>query len=95
MISHYWDRFEWDDENKKNGNVQHLRDHGIEPDEAEECFSHGYFCCRDERRDDDVYLLNGRTNRGRQLRLVFQDKGDGVARIFTGWDLKTKKKGKR
>lgn len=95
MASHYWDRFEWDDENKKNGNVQHLRDHDIEPDEAEECFSHGYFCLRDERRDDDVYLLNGRTNRGRHLRLVFQDRGNGIARIFTGWDLKPEKKGKR
>lgn len=95
MTSHYWDRFEWDDENKKNGNVQHLRDHDIEPDEAEECFSRGYFCYRDERRDDDVYILSGRTNRGRHLRLVFEDKGDGVARIFTGWDLKPQKKGKR
>jgi len=33
-----WDKFEWDSENKKNGNVQHLRDHGLEPQEAEECF---------------------------------------------------------
>jgi len=24
-----WDTFEWDDENKKNGNVQHLREHDI------------------------------------------------------------------
>jgi hypothetical protein len=89
-----WDQFEWDDENKKNGNVQHLRDYGIEPDEAEECFSHEYDYYRDERRFDDVYILDGRTNRGRRLRLVFQDKGDGLARIFTGWDLRPKK-GKR
>lgn len=39
MPDHSWDKFEWDDENKKNGNVQHLRDHRIEPEEAEECFS--------------------------------------------------------
>jgi len=94
MASRYWDRFEWDDEDKKNGNVQHLRDHNIEPDEAEECFSRGYFCWRDERRNDDVYILDGRTNRGRRLRLIFQDRGIGVARIFSGWDLKPKKKGK-
>jgi hypothetical protein len=56
-----WDAFEWDDENKKTGNVQHLREYGIEPKEAEE-------------------------------RLVFQDKGYRLARIFTGWDLKPKKK---
>jgi uncharacterized DUF497 family protein len=52
-----WDRFEWDDENKKNGNVRHLRDHGIEPEEAEECFFHDYTFCWDERRFDDVYIL--------------------------------------
>jgi len=89
-----WDKFEWDDESKKNGNVQHLRDHGIEPDEAEECFFHAYQYCRDERRFDDVYILDGRTDRGRRLRLVFQDKGNGLARIFTGWELKPQK-GKR
>jgi len=91
-----WDHFEWDDEDQKNGNVQHLRDHGIEPEEAEECFFHEYDYSPDERRGDDVYILDGVTNRGRRLRLVFQDKGDGLARIFTGWDLTPKKKkGKR
>ena len=35
MTKPRWDKFEWDSENKKNGNVQHLRDHGIEPHEAE------------------------------------------------------------
>lgn len=90
-----WDKFEWDDENKKNGNVQHLRDHGIEPAEAEECFFHDYTCGRDERRFDDVYILDGNTDRGRRLRLVFQDKGRGLARVFAGWDLKRKKKRKK
>jgi uncharacterized DUF497 family protein len=91
MSEYGWYRFEWDDENKKNGNVQHLRDHSIEPEEAEECFYHNYRFHRDARRFDDVYILDGRTNRGRQLRLVFQDKGNSVARVFTGWDLKRKK----
>ena len=88
----HWDRFEWDDENRKNGNVQHLRDHGIEPDEAEECFKHVYEVVRDERRVELVYILDGRTNRGRRLRIVFEDKGHGLARIFTGWDSQPKKK---
>ena len=39
--------------------------------------------CEDERFDD-IHILDGRTDRGRSLRLVFQDKGDRVARIFTG-----------
>lgn len=87
-----WSQFEWDDENKKNGNVQHLRDHGIEPDEAEECFFHEFEYRLDERRFDNVYILDGRTNRGRRLRLVFQNKGEGLARIFTGWDLQPKRR---
>jgi len=92
MTSPRWDRFEWDDENKKNGNVQHLRDHGIEPEEAEECFFHDFTFALDERRFDDVYLLDGNTDRGRRLRLVFQDQGNGLVRVITGWELKRKRK---
>lgn len=92
MASPHWDRFEWDDENKKNGNVQHLRDHGIEPEEAQECFFHDFTFALDERRFDDVYLLDGNTDRGRRLRLVFQDKGNGLVRVITGWELKRKRK---
>ena len=91
MAKPHWHIFEWDDPNKKNGNVQRLRDHGIEPEEAEECFFHKFLFSRDYRRFDDVYLLDGRTNLGRKLRLVFQDKGNGVVRVFTGWELKPKK----
>ena len=94
MTSPHWDRFEWDDENKKNGNVQHLRDHDVEPEEAEECFFHVFVFSRDERRFDDVYVLEGTTDRGRRLRLVFQDKGSGLVRVFTGWELKPKKRRK-
>jgi uncharacterized DUF497 family protein len=92
MAGPNWDRFEWDDENKKNGNVQHLRDHGIEPEEAEECFFHDFTFALDECRFDDVYSLDGNTDRGRGLRLVFQDKGNGLVRVFTGWELKRKRK---
>jgi uncharacterized DUF497 family protein len=91
MIKPHWKIFEWDDADKKNGNVQHLRDHDIEPDEAEECFFHDFLFSRDDRRLENVYVLDGRTDRGRRLRLVFQDKGNGLVRVFTGWDLKLKK----
>ena len=69
-----WDKFEWDNENKKNGNVQHLRDHRIESEEAEECFFHDYEFSKDEGRFDDVYILDGRTDRGRELRLISRTK---------------------
>jgi uncharacterized DUF497 family protein len=95
MAKTRWDKFEWDDENKKNGNTQHLRDHGIEPQEAEECFFHDYVFARDERRFDGIYLMDGRTDRGRHLRLIFQDKGNGLIRVFSGWALKSKKKKKK
>ena len=91
-MAHGWDRFEWDDDVRKTGNVQHLRDHHIEPDEAEQCFFHNYDLALDDRRFDDVYIMDGRTDRGRRLRLVFQDKGNGLARVFTGWDLSKKKR---
>ncbi len=77
-----WNRFEWDHEEKKNGNVHHLRDHSIEPEEAEQCFFHDYSFRKGERRFDEVYTLDGRTDRGRHLRLVFQDKGNGLAIAF-------------
>ena len=95
MSEPQWDSFEWDDETKKNGNVQHLRDHDIEPEEAEECFFHDHIFATDTRRFDDVYVLDGKTDRGRSLRLVFQDKGHGLVRIFTGWELRGKKKQKK
>jgi uncharacterized DUF497 family protein len=95
MTNPIWNLFEWDDDNKKSGNVQHLRDHDIEPKEAEECFFRDFRFFRDERRFDDVYVLDGATNRGRQLRLVFQDKGNGIVRVFTGWELNLKKKRKK
>ncbi len=91
MADSRWNRFEWDHEKKKNGNVQHLRDHGIEPDEAEECFFHEFDFAPDERRFDDVYILDGRTDRGKRLRLIFQDKGRGLARVITGWELAPRK----
>jgi len=75
--------------------VQDLREHGIEPEEAEECFFHDFDYCKEETRFDDVYILYGRADRGRRLRLVFQDKGDRLARIFTGWELKPGKRGKK
>jgi hypothetical protein len=41
------------------------------------------------------YIPDGSSDLGRHLRLVFQDKGKGLVRIFTGWELKREKKSKR
>ncbi len=58
-------------------------------------FFREFVFARDERRFDDVYILDGSSDRGRDLRLVFQDKGNGLVRVFTGWDFKGEKKNKR
>ena len=50
------------------------RDHGIESEEAEECFFHDYMFAKDNRRFDDVYVLDAKTDRGRRLRLVSRTK---------------------
>jgi hypothetical protein len=51
-----------------------LGDHDIEPEEAEECFFDDYALARDDSRFDDLYIIDGRTDRGRRLRLVFRTK---------------------
>ena len=56
-------------------------------------FFREYDYCEDDRFND-VYILDGRTDRGRRLRLVFQE-GNGLARIFTGWELRPQKKKKK
>jgi hypothetical protein len=75
MMKPHCHLFEWDDENKKNGNVQHLRDHGIEPKEAEECFFHEFLFARDERRFDDIYFLDGKTTEADACDSYFKIKG--------------------
>jgi hypothetical protein len=33
------------------------------------------------------YRIDGKTNAGRKLRIIFEDLGSSMARIITGWDL--------
>lgn len=87
----HWVVFEWDDEADKRGNVQHLRDHGIEPEEAMECFRRPYAIAPDARYQR-TYILDGETSRGRRLRLVFEDLGNGIARVFTGWERERRRR---
>lgn len=72
--------FEWD-----AGNVLHLSlRHGIEPEEAEEVFAlHPVF----RRTRHGHYAAFGRPLSGRLLVIVFEKRGGGVVRVFTGWDM--------
>lgn len=78
-----WYFFVWDEDN-----VDHLSEHRIHPGEAEEVFFNRYIITPNKKKHGPRrYRIDGRTNSGRNLRLIFEDLGDNIARIFTGWDL--------
>ncbi|MBU4321015.1 MAG: BrnT family toxin [Nitrospinae bacterium] len=72
--------FEWDD-----GNVLHIQlGHGIKPEEAEEVFAAMPLFRKTKKGH---YAAMGPTFEGRFLTVVFELKGNGIARIITGWDM--------
>jgi len=72
--------FEWDD-----GNAPHLMlGHGIEPEEAEEVLAIRPLIRKTKRGQ---YAAFGRTQAGRLLVIVFEDRGGGLVRVITGWDM--------
>jgi uncharacterized DUF497 family protein len=74
--------FEWDD-----GNELHLAlRHGIEPEEAEEVVA-GCPLVRKTRRGH--YAAFGRSQSGRLLVIIIELRAGGVARVITGWDMRT------
>ncbi len=77
--------FEWDE-----GNALHIQlGHGVLPEEAEEVFI-GSPVLRKIR--GGRYAAFGRTTEGRYLTIVFLNKGSGLVRIITGWDMTRKEK---
>ena len=78
-----WYFFVWDEENEA-----HLAEHGIEPEEAEQVFFNPYVITPNKKKHGPKkYRIDGHTDSGRRLRLIFEDVGENIARIFTGWDL--------
>ena len=75
--------FEWDDYNG-----EHLARHRITPEEVEELFA-GPMLRRYGGTDapDRVRVL-GRTEAGRYLAIICQEKAGRVIRPFTGWDMR-------
>lgn len=77
--------FEWD-----NGNVVHIElGHGIKPEEAEEVFAVKPLFRKTKRGH---YAVMGPTIDGRFLTIAFELKGNGIARIITGWDMEPAEK---
>ena len=78
-----WYFFIWDDDNE-----EHLGDHGIRPWEAEQVFFNRYVITPNKKKHGPRrFRIDGKTDSGRSLRLIFEDIGKNVARIITGWDL--------
>jgi uncharacterized DUF497 family protein len=78
-----WYFFIWDDDNE-----DHLSRHGIQAHEAEEVFFNRYIITPNKKKHGPKRLrIDGKTNHGRKLRLIFEDIGDSMARIITGWEL--------
>lgn len=72
--------FEWDD-----GNELHLAlGHGIEPEEAEQVLARSPLV-RNTKKGH--YAAFGRTNAGRLLVIVFEERERGLIRVITGWDM--------
>lgn len=78
-----WYFFIWDEDNE-----DHLWQHRISPAEAEEVFFNRYVVTPNKKKHGPRrYRIDGRTNSGRKLRLIFEDLDAPMARIITGWDL--------
>jgi uncharacterized DUF497 family protein len=72
--------FEWDAANED----KLLTHHNVSALEAEQCFSNPHTTRRASR---DVYLLLGRTESGRMLLLVYQQRARGVVRVYSGREM--------
>ncbi len=68
--------FEWDEHNE----VKLLERHDVSALEAEQCFRNPH----SKRREGEDRLLLGRTDAGRMLFLVYEQKPGGVVRIYSG-----------
>jgi uncharacterized DUF497 family protein len=78
-----WYFFIWDEDNS-----EHLRLHGVSEMEAEQVFFNPYVITPNKKQHGPRrYRIDGSSNQGRSLRLVFEDLGKSTARIITGWDL--------
>jgi uncharacterized DUF497 family protein len=73
-------RFEWDPANEEKLLVRH----NVSALEAEECFANPNSARRARR---DAFVLLGRTNHDRMLLIVYQSKGDGIVRIYSGREM--------
>jgi uncharacterized DUF497 family protein len=76
--------FDWDEHNE----AKLLLHHNVSALEAEQCFANRHT----RRRVGDDYLLLGRTNGGRMLLLVYEQKPDGQVRVYSAREMTDKER---
>jgi uncharacterized DUF497 family protein len=72
-------QFEWDEDNE----AKLLRRHGVSALEAEQCFGNPH----SKRRHGDALLMLGVTDGGRMLFLVYEQRPNGVVRIYSAREM--------
>lgn len=76
---HVLPEFEWDEHNEE----KLLERHNVSALEAEQCFANPHT----RRRAGDAMLLLGATDGGRMLFLVYQQKPNGVVRVYSAREM--------
>ncbi|MEJ7786074.1 MAG: BrnT family toxin [Solirubrobacteraceae bacterium] len=77
--------FEWDEYNED----KLMDNHGVSALEAEQCFAHPHT----KRRKGDDLLLLGATDGGRMLFLVYEQKPEGVVRVYSAREMTDRERG--
>jgi uncharacterized DUF497 family protein len=72
-------KFEWDEDNEE----KLLRRHDVSALEAEQCFSNPH----SKRRYGDALLMLGVTNAGRMLFLVYEQRSNGIVRVYSAREM--------
>jgi uncharacterized protein len=76
--------FEWDEHNED----KLLERHNVSALDAEQCFANR----NTRRREGDALLLMGVTDGGRMLFLVYQQKPNGVVRVYSAREMTKKER---
>lgn len=76
--------FEWDEHNED----KLLERHNVSALEAEQCFANP----NTRRRDGAALLLLGTTDDGRMLFLVYEQKPNGVVRVYSAREMTDKER---
>ena len=79
MASRFLPDFEWDDANES----KLLERHDVSAMEVEQCFGNPHT----RRRHGEALLLMGKTDSGRMLLLVYEQKQNGTVRVYSAREM--------